>query len=88
MMGWANKWQMEFNPDKCKVLHLGKNDRFAYEIGGTWLESTENQRDLGVIINQNLEAHDQCLEARNRANMMLSIINRNVTYVQEQGGHF
>ena len=23
IMEWANKWKMEFNVDKCKVMHLG-----------------------------------------------------------------
>jgi len=23
---WANKWQMEFNVNKCKFMHLGKTN--------------------------------------------------------------
>jgi len=23
---WAQKWQMEFNADKCKVMHVGNRD--------------------------------------------------------------
>jgi len=23
---WAQKWQMEFNVDKCKVMHVGNRD--------------------------------------------------------------
>ena len=24
MVEWADRWQMEFNVDKCKVMHIGK----------------------------------------------------------------
>ena len=27
LVEWSEKWQMEFNADKCKVLHLGHSNR-------------------------------------------------------------
>merc|ERR1739842_264510 len=31
---WANKWKMEFNVEKCKIMHLGKaNPKHTYTIG-------------------------------------------------------
>ena len=36
------------------------------------------EQDLIMIINSNLKVTDQCLEAWNRANKMLAIINRNI----------
>ena len=36
LIGWADKWQMDFNSKKCKVLHLGySNKEFSYEWGLT-----------------------------------------------------
>ena len=23
---WTDKWQMEFNPEKCEVIHFGRSD--------------------------------------------------------------
>ena len=35
LMGWAEKWQMEFNKGKCHILHLGRNNhRYEYSMGG------------------------------------------------------
>ena len=31
LVDWADKWQMQFNVSKCKVMHIGqKNPRFVY----------------------------------------------------------
>src|SRR5678816_1717423 len=39
LLGWAEKWQMNFNSKKCKVLHLGySNKSFNYDMNGDWLE--------------------------------------------------
>ena len=36
LMSWAEKWQMQFNVDKCKVLHIGiNNDHTDYLLKGT-----------------------------------------------------
>ena len=36
---WADKWKMEFNVDKCKIMHLGKtNPKHAYTMGGGTLQ--------------------------------------------------
>ena len=72
---------MNLNSKKCKVLHIGNsNKKFNYDMNGRWLESGDKEKDLGEIISDNLKVSEQCLEARNRANKMLGIINRNVAY--------
>ena len=85
LIGWANRWQMDFNSKKCKTLHLGySNKEFNYDMNGEWLQSVDQEKDLGVIISSNLKVADQCLEARNRANKLLAIINRNVVYKSKE----
>ena len=85
LLGWADKWQMNFNSKKCKVLHLGySNKSFNYDMNGDWLESVDQEKDLGVIISSNLKVANQCLEANNKANKMLGIINRNVVYKSKE----
>ncbi|CAM5084504.1 unnamed protein product, partial [Eretmochelys imbricata] len=38
---WATKWQMKFNMDKCKVMHIGKNSpNYTYNMMGANLATT------------------------------------------------
>ncbi|CAM4589082.1 unnamed protein product [Caretta caretta] len=48
---WATKWQMKFNVDKCKVMHIGKNDpNYTYNMMGANLATTNQEKDLGIIV--------------------------------------
>ena len=79
--GWADKWGMCFNVQKCGVLNVGsKNTHFSYSLGDQWLDEKDKEKDLGIIVDSNFNFNDQCLEARNRANKILGFINRNVSY--------
>ena len=41
MVAWADGWKMDFNVDKCKVMHLGKRNRkFTYKMKETTLKET------------------------------------------------
>ena len=51
LVAWADRWQMEFNSQKCKVMHIGKDNRnFSYEMEGCWLEAVREEKDLGVVV--------------------------------------
>ena len=45
-----------------------------------WVRSADEERDLGVLIPRDLKFSKQCLLAKNKANLMLGIINRGVSY--------
>ena len=46
---------MEFNLEKCVCMHVGyRNKNFNYHLGETQLKSVESEKDLGIIINKNL----------------------------------
>ena len=36
---WANSWEMEFNVNKCEVMHIGKrNLEFQYQMNDGWIK--------------------------------------------------
>ena len=72
---WAAKWSMKFNYDKCKVLHLGKaNQRSSYQMDDIILETTSAEKDLGVVIDENLQFTEHVNKAVNKASRMLGLI--------------
>ncbi|CAM4639967.1 unnamed protein product [Lepidochelys kempii] len=76
---WATKWQMKFNVDKCKVMHIGKhNPNYTYTMMGSKLAVTTQERDLGVIVNCSLKPSTQCAAAVKKANGMLGIIKKGI----------
>ena len=78
---WASNWQMQFNVSKCKVLHVGrKNRKLEYSMGNRLLESVKEEKDLGVLISDNLKSSRQCQAAYSKANQMLGMIRRTISY--------
>jgi hypothetical protein len=74
---WSQDWLMLFNVDKCKVMHIGINNSKAnYEMNGKYLEEVTEERDLGVIFQNDLKCNRQCLKAVNTANKVLGMIKR------------
>ena len=52
---WSKRWQLPFNATKCKVMHFGRvNPRQDYQMGGHTLEAIDQEKDLGVIVNDTL----------------------------------
>jgi hypothetical protein len=50
-MDWSNMWGMKFTVSKCKVMHMGRgNAKSDYEMAGTVLEKSREEKDLGVIV--------------------------------------
>ena len=78
---WSNEWSMLFNAEKCKCIHYGYNNKqYDYFMGKKCIETTHEERDLGVIITETLDVTKQCVRAANKANAMLGMINRAFKY--------
>jgi len=74
---------MLFNIDKCKVLHISSdNQHFSYcyyHTDGRELEKCTEEKDLGVIITNDMKSSRQCLQAYNRASRILGMIRRTIS---------
>ena len=49
-------------------------------MGGTILSTTVKEKDLGVTMNANMKVSEQCRIAASKANQVLGMIRRNITY--------
>ena len=83
---WSIKWQLQFHPDKCHVLQLGsRRELNNYTMGNenniTHLEITEEEKDLGVIVDSKLKFSKHCDKVVNSANKLLGIMRRNFTFI-------
>lgn len=77
LLEWADTWCMQFNASKCKILHVGrKNPKFSYFMNDVKLEVSSHEKDLGVIITDNLKPSMQCVEAAKKARFVLNQITR------------
>jgi len=81
VVDWAKRWQMQFNTSKCKVMHLGRtNNRFQYCMDGHFLDCVDSEKDLGVQVTADLKPSRQCQIAYSKANKILGMIGRTLSY--------
>ena len=77
---WSAEWQLKFNLDKCKVMHIGHQYKTNYNVQQdntdcSILEITE-EKDLGVLTANTMKVSRQCHEAASKANRFLGMVHR------------
>ena len=66
---WADTWGMMFNGDKCKIMHVGRNNpKLPYMMAGQQMKETELEKDLGVMISKDMKPSQHCAKAAKSAN--------------------
>ncbi|CAB4013730.1 Hypothetical predicted protein, partial [Paramuricea clavata] len=61
LLTWSYTWGMEFNTSKCKVLRVARIKSVSerdYHLGGIKLERVSVEKDLAVLIRQDLSWND------------------------------
>jgi hypothetical protein len=77
---WSEDWLMLFNNDKCKIMHFGHdNVEMDYLINDVVLGSVVEEKDLGVLIRNDLKVSNQCSKAVCTANKVFGMIRRSFT---------
>ena len=74
-------WQLKFNADKCKVMHVGHNSNTRYFMGEgagrKELELVTEEKDLGVLTTSTLGASSQCIKSAATAKRIIAMVRRN-----------
>jgi hypothetical protein len=81
---WARTWMMDFNIAKCKVMHVGNGKNKSSQVytmtdnngEARALEVTTVERDLGVLVSDDLKLSAQCAEAAAVANWKLGVFKK------------
>ena len=78
---WQLVWILTFNTrdNKCKVMHVGKNNPCnKYYLGDTLLPAVTSEKDLGVWHNNSLSWDEQILTCVKKANAITAWICRTI----------
>ena len=79
---WTQVWKMSFNRKKCHVLQFGaKNQKYIYHLNGYLLESVTEEKDLGIVISEDLKLKKNVSEAVKKANKMVGLIRNTFSYL-------
>jgi len=78
---WSEDWQLLFNAEKCKTMHMGHQQKTEYYMQDTAgnrkkLQETTKERDLGILVNQDLKPAEQCRVAASKAMSVIGMVGR------------
>lgn len=85
MLNWADKWQLEFYPDKwvsMSINNKGEQPR-TYKMKDTTLKQVSQEKDIGVIVDEQLKFESHVYEKINKANSMMGLICRSFIHMDE-----
>jgi len=87
LVQWSEKWLLKFNPDKCKVMHIGHDLATSYTMkeGDKIIEltSTEEEKDLGVFITKDFKSRERCVQSVKKAQSVLGMVKRHFKVIDK-----
>ncbi|CAH8429665.1 unnamed protein product [Dicrocoelium dendriticum] len=65
-----------FNVNKCRVVHIRHRQVYVYKLGAHDLKTTTQERDLGVLVQEDLGCSKQSDSASKRGNQHVGLLRR------------
>ena len=84
---WGQKWEMEFNVKKCSVMEFGKSkNRISgiYNLGDKEVKKVEFEKDLGVVITNDMTPDKQINKIIGETYNLLRSIKVAFAYMDEE----
>ena len=84
---WSQTWKMEFNAKKCHVLEMGVSDKrpnWTYKIGNEAINKKKEEKDLGVIVQDNLSPEKHINKIIGSAYRLLTNMRVAFNYMDEE----
>ena len=81
LTAWEAKWQMQFHPSKCKVLHITRNTNritFTYNLRGENLSAVQEEKYLGVKLDDRLSWRPHIEATVGKGRQKLGFLRRNL----------
>jgi hypothetical protein len=76
LAAWSRDWLLSFNKDKCVVLRIRAAIPFIYYMEGIKLKEVPDQKDLGILINNDLKPTKHIQAIVKKANQRIGMIRR------------
>ena len=74
-----------FNVKKCKCLHIGHNNTcHKYKMNENKLDPVDEEKDLGVLIDDQLKFPRQAASAAKKANRVLGLVKKTFAKLDKQ----
>ena len=84
LLEWSKYWHLNFNIEKCKIMriqHIGLSQT-EYELK---LQEAEKEKDLEIIVTNDLKPAVRCAKATAKAMQVLGVIKRSLILTDEEG---
>ena len=86
--GQAEKWLLKFNTEKCHKMSIGHTLQTAYYLtdvkGVKNVEQVAEERDLGILITDDLKWSYQCNSAAAKSMSVLTMIKRTFSALNKE----
>lgn len=84
LSAWSKLWLLKFNALKCIVLKIRQALNYTYTLNGVELDVVSEQKDLGVLISNDLLPRKHILEITKKANQRVGLIRRCFTNITQR----